>query len=39
MVWAAVVSDESKSLSVYIKKCGKVNTQVDIKMLTEKVLL
>lgn len=38
MVWVAVASDGSKSPLVFIEEVVKVNTQVYIKMLDEKVL-
>ena len=38
-MWAADASDGSKSSLVFIEEGGKVNTQVYIKRLTEKVLL
>ena len=39
MVWAAVASDGSSSPSVFIDEGVNVNTQSNIKMLTEKELL
>ena len=38
MLWATVTFDGSKSNLVYIVESAKVNTQVYVKILTEKVL-